>query len=182
MQKLLIINGHDTYESSPGELNSTLVEVMKETLKNKFDIKTSILEKGYKVEEERQKFLEADVIIYQMPIFWFAAPALLKKYMEEVFQIGVFYVRAEEYGRGGHLTDKKYMLSTTWNAPEEAFNTPGRFFDGRSVDEALIGFHLAQKYIGLQPLPGYACFNVVKNPQIEAFKDGLRKHLQEVLG
>lgn len=180
MQKLLIINGHETYESSPGQLNRTMVEVMIEELKGKFEIKTSVLEEGYDIAEERQKFLEADVIIYQMPVFWFAAPSVLKKYMEEIFQIGVFYVRAPEYGRGGHLTDKKYMLSTTWNAPAEAFNTPGKFFDGRSVDEALIGFHLAQKYIGLQPLPSFACFNVVKDPQIEQFKNGLRQHLQQV--
>ena len=113
MPKLLIINGHDTYESSPGHLNQTMVEVMREELKDKFEIQISVLKDGYETEEERCKFLEADVIIYQMPVFWFAAPALLKKYMEDVFQIGVFYVRAPEYGRGGHLTDKKYMLSTT---------------------------------------------------------------------
>lgn len=106
MPKLLIINGHDTYESSPGHLNQTMVEVMREELKDKFEIQISVLKDGYETEEERRKFLEADVIIYQMPVFWFAAPALLKKYMEDVFQIGVFYVRAPEYGRGGHLTDK----------------------------------------------------------------------------
>ena len=117
-----------------------------------------------------------------MPVFWFAAPALLKKYMEDVFQIGVFYVRAPEYGRGGHLTDKKYMLSTTWNAPEEAFGNKDKFFDGRSCDEALIGFHLAQKYIGMQQLPSFACYNVVKNPQIETFKENLRRHLQQIFG
>lgn len=133
MPKLLIINGHDTYESSPGHLNQTMVEVMREELKDKFEIQISVLKDGYETEEERRKFLEADVIIYQMPVFWFAAPALLKKYMEDVFQIGVFYVRAPEYGRGGHLTDKKYMLSTTWNAPEEAFGNKDKFLTGAVV-------------------------------------------------
>lgn len=85
MPKLLIINGHDTYESSPGHLNQTMVEVMREGLKDKFEIQISVLKDGYETEEERRKFLEADVIIYQMPVFWFAAPALLKKYMEDVF-------------------------------------------------------------------------------------------------
>ena len=88
MPKLLIINGHDTYESSPGHLNQTMVEVMREELKDKFEIQISVLKDGYETEEERRKFLEADVIIYQMPVFWFAAPALLKKYMED----GVFTV------------------------------------------------------------------------------------------
>ena len=47
MPKLLIINGHDTYESSPGHLNQTMVEVMREELKDKFEIQISVLKDGY---------------------------------------------------------------------------------------------------------------------------------------
>lgn len=182
MEKILIINGHSTYESSPGRLNRTMTETMAETLSGKYDIMTSVLENGYDIEEERKKFLAADIIIFQMPVFWFAAPAVLKKYMEEIYQIGVFYIRAEEYGRGGHLTNKRYMLSTTWNAPETAFSDSGKFFDGRNVDEVLIGFHKAQEYIGMKKLPSFSCYNVVKNPQIENSKQLLREHLQRVFG
>lgn len=182
MEKILIINGHSTYESSPGRLNRTMVETMVETLSGKYDIMTSVLEDGYDIEEERKKFLAADIIIFQMPVFWFAAPAVLKKYMEEIYQIGVFYIRAEEYGRGGHLTEKRYMLSTTWNAPETAFSDNKKFFDGRDVDEVLIGFHKAQAYIGMKKLPSFSCYNVVKNPQVENFKQQLREHLQRVFG
>lgn len=182
MEKILIINGHSTYESSPGRLNRTMVEVMIEELVGKYEIMTSVLEEGYDIDEERRKFLEADIIIFQMPVFWFAAPAILKKYMEDIYQIGVFYIRAEEYGRGGHLTDKRYMLSTTWNAPAEAFSDSGKFFDERSLDEVMIGFHKAQEYIGMKKLPSFACYNVVKNPQIEQFKQNLREHLHKVFG
>ena len=52
MPKLLIINGHDTYESSPGHLNQTMVEVMREELKDKFEIQISVLKDGYETEEE----------------------------------------------------------------------------------------------------------------------------------
>ena len=180
MEKILIINGHSTYESSPGQLNRTMVETMIEELTDRYEITTSILEDGYDIEEERRKFLDADIIIYQMPVFWFAAPALLKKYMEDIYQIGVFYVRAEEYGCGGHLTDKRYMLSTTWNAPAEAFTDSGKFFDERGLDEVMIGFHKAQEYIGMKKLPSFACYNVVKDPQIEQFKENLRAHLRKV--
>ena len=53
---------------------------------------------------------------------------------------------------------------------------------GIYCDEALIGFHLAQKYIGMQQLPSFACYNVVKNPQIETFKENLRRHLRQIFG
>lgn len=42
----------------------------------------------------------------------------------------------DNYGMGGTLTGKKYMLSVTFNAPSEAFNDPEQpFFAGRSVDD-----------------------------------------------
>ena len=33
----------------------------------------------------------------------------------------------KNYGAGGTLTGKKYMLSLTFNAPEESFNDPNEY-------------------------------------------------------
>ena len=38
-------------------------------LSEKNNIKTTNIQNGYKVEEEQQKFLWADIIIYQTPIY-----------------------------------------------------------------------------------------------------------------
>ena len=56
MPKLLIINGHDTYESSPGHLNQTMVEVMREELKDKFEIQISVLKDGYETKRSAANF------------------------------------------------------------------------------------------------------------------------------
>lgn len=38
------------------------------------------------------------------------------------------------------------MLSVTWNAPVEAFNEFGNFFDGRGVDGVYFAFHKSQQF------------------------------------
>lgn len=39
--------------------------------------------------------------------------------MDEVYEYGLFFKGADEYGTGGLLKEKEYMFSTTWNAPEK---------------------------------------------------------------
>lgn len=180
MKKLLIINGHEKFPYNEGKLNRTLMGVIAETLKDQFDIKMSILQEGYTVAEERQKFLWADVIIFQMPVYWFSPPALLKKYMEDVYEYGVFYKGSPDYGKGGLLTNKQYMLSTTWNSPASAFNDQNGFFAGKSVDDVLIAFHKTQEFIGMRKLPSFSCHDVVHHPEIDKFTFELKEHLAKV--
>ncbi len=180
MKNIFIINGHERYPFTEGRLNMTLITVMQEELARFYSVKTSVLQDGWNVKEEQEKFIWADAVIFQMPIYWFAAPALLKKYMEEVYEYGLFYKGSSDYGRGGLLTDKKYMLSSTWNSPKDIFSDETAFFDGRSVDDVLIAMHKTHQFLGMTPLPGFSCHDVVKNPDIQAFADSLKAHLKQV--
>ncbi|MFJ7914140.1 MULTISPECIES: NAD(P)H-dependent oxidoreductase [unclassified Lysinibacillus] len=181
MKNILIINGHQKYRSAEGTLNQTLMNSMVSFLSDKYNVKTTIIQNGYKIEEEQQKFIWADIVIYQTPIYWFSVPGLLKTYMDEVYTYGLFFKGADQYGKGGLLTEKKYMFSTTWNAPEKAFNDPSQFFEGCSLEDALSHLHRIQKFLGLKPLKSFSCYDVVKNPKVEKFVSELDRHLQEVL-
>ncbi|WP_232698063.1 NAD(P)H-dependent oxidoreductase [Brevibacillus daliensis] len=181
MKNILVINGHQKYGSTGGQLNQTLADVMVHYLSETNRVQTTTIQDGYNIEEEQQKFLRADVIIYQTPIYWFSVPGLFKTYMDEVYTYGLFFKGADEYGRGGLLTDKQYMFSTTWNAPKQAFMDPFQFFGGKSLDEALDHLHRAQAYLGMKPLKSYGCYDVMKNPDIDRFVSGLKAHLKEEL-
>ncbi|NEW04717.1 NAD(P)H-dependent oxidoreductase [Paenibacillus sp. SYP-B3998] len=181
MKNILIINGHQKYGSTEGKLNQTLVDRMQTLLSEKHHIQTTIIQNGYRIEEEQQKFLWADIIIYQTPIYWFSVPGLFKTYMDEVYAYGVFFKGSDEYGRGGLLTEKKYMFSTTWNAPEKAYNDPTQFFEGRDVEEAISHLHRVQEFLGMKPLKSFTCYDVIKNPNIDKFLSELEVHLQEVI-
>ncbi|MEO1421353.1 MAG: NAD(P)H-dependent oxidoreductase, partial [Pseudomonadota bacterium] len=82
---------------------------------------------------------------------------------------------------GGALSDTKYMLSATLNAPAEAFEDPSEpFFGGASLDDLLLPVHLNAKFFGMKALPTFAAFDVMKNPDIERDFQRLGQHLTEV--
>ena len=178
--KILIINGYQKHEFSDGKLNTSLSNYFYKKLKDYHKIRFTTLELGYTIQEERNKFFWADIVIFQFPIYWFSATAELKRYMDDVFEYEQFYAFGEDYGTGGLLTDKKYLLSTTWNAPEDVFNKTNKFFEGKSVDDILVSVHKALQFCGMKPLPSFSVHNVVKNPQYGSYIENLDKHIQKV--
>ena len=181
---ILIINGHQKTDFASGKLNRTLVNEMKKFFgrKKSNKIKTTTIQRGYTPETESKKFKWADVIIYQFPVYWFSVPALFQQYMQDVYAYGRFYQTTDKpYGQGGLLQGKKYMFSSTWNAPINAFGNG--FWKGiPNPDSALIHLHKAQQFIGLTALPCFSCHDVVKNPQIKEYLTNLKKHLIAVFG
>jgi len=129
----------------------------------------------------------------QTPVNWMSVPWSFKKYMDEVYSAGMGGALCQgdgrtsaepkkNYGAGGTLTGKHYMLSLTFNAPKEAFNDEGEYlFQGKSIDDLWFPMHVNFRFFGMTPLETFACHDVMKNPQVEeAFKrfaDHLNKHL-----
>ena len=106
-------------------------------------------------------------------------PWSLKKYIDDVYIEGTLGILCNadgrsskkpkaNYGTGGTLKGKKYMLSVSFNAPKEAFNNPDEYlFQGKSVDDLLFPMHCNYRFFAMKPLPTFACFDVLKNPTIE---------------
>ena len=191
-KKVFLINGHQAWEIAPGKLNKSLLDIAREKFTAKgYEIKYTHIEDEYNVSEEVDKFLWADIIIFQTPVYWMSVPWGFKKYIDEVYMGGYGKMfdddgrsRSEDskYGSGGMLKGKKYMLSTTWNAPLEAFTDSDQFFEGKGVDGVFFSFHKAQEFIGLQQVPTFACYDVLKNPDIDNDFDRFKSHLKQVFG
>lgn len=174
-KNVLIVNGHQRYEgNAEGKLTQMIVEAQSEFfLKNGFELKHSIVESKYNVQEEVEKFDWADYIVFQHPVFWMGVPWITKKYIDEVFSAGggsVTFVNdgrskddpLKKYGSGGLMQEKKYMLSLTYNCPESEFNNKDGFFDGLSLDEANVATHKTFQFCGAKPLQSYAMHDVFK--------------------
>lgn len=196
MKKALIINGFQLVEGiSTGRLTNTMIEVIEGELKGRgFEIKHTNIEHGYDINEEVDKHVWADLIILQSPVYWFGTPWIYKKYVDEVFTTGYAQQKlltddgrtrsdpSKQYGSGGKLHGRKYMLSLTWNAPEEAFGDKRQhLFEGLSVDDVFAWNTANYKFCGADILPSFSCFNVVKEAQVEKDTARLRQHLQRVL-
>ena len=188
MQKVYIINEGKSFAHSRGKLNATLTEVARELLVTKgHEVKVINIDNGYEVKAEIQNLLWADVIIYQQPAWWMGPPWTLKKYIDDVFTEGhgVLYENdgrtrsddSKKYGSGGLIQGKKYMISTTWNAPLEAFDDPKQFFEGVGVDGVYLPLHKANQFLGMTPLPTFMCNDVIKDPQIKKIIHNYQTHL-----
>jgi len=191
-KNVFLINGHQAWDISPGKLNKSLIDIAREKFTTKgYEIKYTHIEDEYNVSEEVEKFFWADIIIFQTPVYWMSVPWGFKKYIDEVYMAGYGKLfdddgrsRSEDskYGSGGMLTGKKYMLSTTWNAPLEALTDSDQFFEGKGVDGAFFPFHKSQEFIGLEQVPTFACYDVLKNPDIDNDFERFKSHLKQVFG
>lgn len=180
MKNVFIINGHPQASGSPGKLNASLVERAEAFFYNNgFEIKKTHVDEEYNVEEEVEKLKWASTVFLQFPVNWLATPWVLKKYIDEVWMLGLMghlsngdgrdaSAPKKNYGLGGKL-DGTYMLSMTGNAPREAFNNPDeKFFDGISEEDLFRWLHLNFKWNGLHALPSFMAYDVMKNPEIES--------------
>lgn len=190
MKNILIINGHQPYEFSPGRLTRSLIDIAAETLQAKgYAVKHSnVLE--YDVADELEKHRWADAVILQFPSNWMMIPWACKKYMDEVYIAGTGGILCNNdgrtsadpkanYGTGGVMKGKKYLLSTTFNAPKEAFDNPNEYlFQGKSPDDLHFPVHCVYRFFAMEPLPSFACFDVMKNPTIEQDLKAFKAHIE----
>ncbi|PHO08996.1 flavodoxin [Malaciobacter canalis] len=194
MKNVLIINGHQRYdEIAEGKLTQTFINKAQDFFENNnFEVKHSVVESDYNIKEELEKFKWADYILFQYPVYWMGVPWLTKKYMDEIFSGGnntVTFVNdgrsrsdsSKKYGSGGLMTDKKYMLSLTYNCPSSEFNNKDGFFDGLTLDEANVAVHKTFQFCGAKPLQTYAIHDIFKtqldiNSELKKFEDILTKN------
>ena len=189
MSNVLIINGHQYYPFSEGRLNQTLVDKAVSILEKKgHRTRIVTMSEDLDVEKELENHRWADFIIFQSPINWMGVSWSFKKYMDEVYTAGMGGALCngdgrhhdspkENYGRGGVLDSTKYMISVTLNAPEEAFNETTEFFEGKSIDDLLFPMHMNFKFFGMKPMESFACFDVMKNADVEGDLKRFEAHM-----
>ncbi len=195
MKKILSINGGYKFAHSGGGLNKLFAATDKEffTAENGFEFKSTEVIEAYNDDEEVDKLLWADAVIYHFPAWWMGMPYALKEYFDRVFTAGhrkgMYYSdgRKQEtpdlnYGKGGLMHGRKYLVTTTWNAPEAAFTFEDEFFDQRSVDNGvLFGFHKMHAFVGMAPLTSMHFHDVEKNnspERVAQFVTDYKEHLQ----
>ena len=194
MSKVFIINAHHKYPFSEGRLNKTLVENAKQQLnKAGHEVRVTDIDEGWIDQQELENHQWADVLILQTPVNWMGVPWTFKKYMDEVYTAGMGgqlcngdgrhrKAPKENYGAGGTLTGKKYMLSLTFNAPEESFNDENEYlFQGKSVDDLWFPMHMNFRFFGMEALPTFACYDVMKSADTKKDFERFEKHLLENL-
>jgi len=191
----LLINSHLTYPNwTEGTLNKSFHQIAKGFFASKsFDVLETTIEDGYNPEEEEQKHLDADIVILQMPVNWFGAPWIYKKYTDEVFNCGLLSKsfltgdgrtkdgNTKQYGTGGNLQGKKFMICATWNAPAEAFGDPAQqLMQGKTTADLFLNITSNYRFCGYEIMDGYNCFDIFRRNDIAKDLDNYPSHLNEV--
>lgn len=186
----LLLNGSKKFGSDGTRLNHTLQDIAKEELQAMgYNTLETILDAGYTPQEELEKILQSQLIIYQMPAWWMGEPWIVKKYIDEVYWLGVGTLfrndgrsrkdPSKKYGSGGLAQGKKVMLSVTWNAPREAFTECDNFFEGVGVEGVYLHLRKAHEFCAMEWLPIFMCNNVLKDPHVEEYISAYKAHLRE---
>ncbi|XP_076999678.1 ribosyldihydronicotinamide dehydrogenase [quinone] [Tamandua tetradactyla] len=74
--------------------------------------------------DEQKKVQEADLVIFQFPLYWFSVPAILKGWMDRVLCQGFAFDLPGFYD-SGFLKDKLALLSVTTGGTAEMFSKTG---------------------------------------------------------
>jgi len=193
MKNIFVINGGQKFGHSGGRFNKSITDATLRFFNSQpgFEVRSTNINTAYDPKQEVENYNWADVIIYHTPVWWFQLPHEMKKYIDVVFTAGhdngIYHSDgrsavnpAINYGTGGLMHGKHYMLTTSWNAPKEAFTLPGEFFNEKSVDEGpMFGFHRMNAFTGMKALESMHFHDVEKNADVindlQRYEDHLKK-------
>ena len=178
MSKILLVVAHPNIEASLA--NKTIIQKF---LFYNPDTEIDELYKLYPdfkidVKKEQEKLNRADYIILQFPMYWYNAPALMRKWFEDVLEHGYAYGST-----GKALQGKKLLVSLTTGAPIDSFKIGG--FQNFSLDDLTKGFHqlanlCSMKWEGYIATGSLTFFLRDKPEEMKKMMERLDRHAQEL--
>ena len=140
---VLVISGHTDLKSSVA--NKTILETLSRLLPEAEIVRLDSLYPDFKIDvkAEQQRLVKADVIVFQYPLFWYDAPSLLHRWMEETFQHGFSHGRT-----GDKLKGKKLVLSFTSGAPAEMYSRKEGM--GYDIEDFMPSFKATCRLCGME--------------------------------
>lgn len=107
-EKVLIISGHTDLKTSVA--NQTILECIGRLLPEAEVVRLDECYPDFHIDvaAEQQRLRTADVIVLQFPLFWYGAPSLLNRWMEQTFLHGFSHGST-----GTALRGKRLILSVT---------------------------------------------------------------------
>lgn len=121
------------------------------------------------VATEQAKLLEADMIIFAHPTFWFNIPPMLKAWQDQVMTFGF------AYGEGSQLTGKKFIHSYTTGANADFYIGGGNKEVIEKPQQLIAGF------CGLNYLGAVGSYGFSHNVNDEQAKQMAQEHAKRLI-
>ncbi len=120
MSNVLVISGHPDLERS--YTNTAIINAVENQLSNLEVRKLDQLYPDFNIDvaKEQAALINADIIVLQFPFYWYSVPALLKKWIDDVFSYDFAYG-----AKGDKLKGKEFILSFTVGGPASSYSPLG---------------------------------------------------------
>jgi glutathione-regulated potassium-efflux system ancillary protein KefG len=120
MNKILIIFTHPLFEKS--RVHNALTKAIPDSENITFhDLYEAYPDFNIMIQEEKERLLQHDIIIWQHPFYWYSIPPLLKQWIDLVLEFGW------AYGPGGEALKGKIIFNVvSTGGREEAYSGEGR--------------------------------------------------------
>jgi NAD(P)H dehydrogenase (quinone) len=145
-----------------------------------------VKEGGPDVEGEQRKLRRADLVVLQFPLWWYGMPAMLKGWIDRVFEAGFAYDvidphtgRARKYGDGGLVGKRALAVVTAGDRPG---SLEARGISGSIEDVLWPLLHGTFWYSGMKPLEPHLVTRArdLTTTDVERVESDLIKRLQQI--
>ena len=104
------------------------------------------------IQGELNRIEQADLLIFQFPLWWGGMPAILKGWIDRVLALGVTYGYGQWYDEG-LLKGKRAMISVTTGGPESMYESDGLNGDVNGLLNPMQ--YNILRFVGLDVLPPF---------------------------
>lgn len=95
----------------------------------------------FDIKAEQERLMMSDVLIFEFPVWWYAMPWTLQKYVTDVFAYGF------AYGNQYALENKKFILSFTCGGGEKSYTRDGLYHC--TIDDIMSPLYATSRYCRL---------------------------------
>lgn len=130
MKHIRVISGHPDLASS--NANSLILEQLAASVEGLSITRLDQRYPDYRIDVEREQaeLMQADIVVLQFPFYWYSVPALLKKWIDDVFSYGFAYGST-----GNKLNGKTLLASFTVGGPDTSYSPLG--YNHFSIEQLL---------------------------------------------
>lgn len=123
----------------------------------------------FDVEKEQQRLVAAGTLIFEFPVWWYAAPWTLLKYISDVFSYGFVY------GTAFALEKKKAILSLTCGGGERSYTRDGLYHC--TIDEIMLPLYATLRYCRLDFLGNVISYHMMpEDCPVEQIEEKAKNH------
>ena len=166
MRRVLVLFAHPVLERS--RVNRRLVDAIRDlpgvTVRDLYELYPTL---AIDVAAEQAALLEADVVVFQHPFYWYSCPAILKEWQDLVLEHGWAYG-----ANGTQLRGKITLNAITTGGPETAYRQGG--YNRFTVRELLAPWDQTAHLCGMRflaPFAVHGSLRIVGDDDVGPFRE-----------